>query len=41
LFPDINSFKNLKTLSLAKTSISDSEVKTIKELLPECEIITE
>jgi len=41
LFPDINSFKNLKTLSLAKTSISDSELKTIKELLPECEIITE
>lgn len=41
LFPDINLFKNLKTLSLAKTSISDSEVKTIKELLPECEIITE
>lgn len=41
LFPDINSFKNLKTLSIAKTSISDSEVKAIKDLLPECEIITE
>ena len=41
LFPDINSLKNLKTLSIAKTSISDSEIKSIKELLPECEIITE
>lgn len=41
LFPDISSFKNLKSLSVAKTSISDSEVKAIKDLLPECEIITE
>jgi hypothetical protein len=41
LFPDINSFKNLKTLSIAKTSISDSEIISIKELLPDCEIITE
>jgi len=41
LFPDINSFKNLKTLSIAKTSISDSEIILIKELLPDCEIITE
>jgi hypothetical protein len=41
LFPDIKSYKNLKTLSIAKTSISDSEVKAIKDLLPECEIIAE
>ena len=40
LFPDIKSFKNLKTLSIAKTSISDSEIVSIKELLPDCEIIT-
>lgn len=38
LFPDISSFKNLKTLSIAKTAITDAEIKKIKELLPECEI---
>lgn len=41
LFPDISSFKNLKSLSVAKTSISESEISSIKALLPECEIITE
>ncbi len=39
LFPAISSMKNLKKLGIAKTSISDSEIKEIQKLLPACEVI--
>ena len=39
LFPAINSMKNLKALGIAKTSISDAEIKKIQKLLPECKVI--
>jgi len=39
LFPAINSMNNLKILSLANTSVSDAEIKKIKQLLPNCEVI--
>jgi len=39
LFPAINSMKNLKTLGIAKTSISDAEIKKIQKLLPGCKVI--
>ncbi len=39
LFPAIGSMKNLKKLGIAKTSISDSEIKEIQKLLPACEVI--
>jgi Leucine-rich repeat (LRR) protein len=38
LFPAINSMKNLKVLGVAQTSISEAEIKKIKELLPNCEV---
>ena len=40
LFPAINSMKNLKILGIAKTSISDAEIKKIQKLLPNCEVKT-
>lgn len=39
LFPAIGSMKNLKKLGIAKTSISDVEIKEIQKLLPDCEVI--
>ncbi|MBE0539077.1 MAG: hypothetical protein IH620_05145 [Ignavibacterium sp.] len=39
LFPAISSMKNLKKLGIAKTSISDAEIKEIEKLLPDCEVI--
>lgn len=39
LFPAISSIKNLKKLGIAKTSISDAEIKKIQTLLPNCEVI--
>jgi Leucine-rich repeat (LRR) protein len=38
LFPAIGSMKNLKKLGIAKTSISDAEIKEIEKLLPNCEV---
>lgn len=38
LFPAIGSMKNLKKLGIAKTSISEVEIKKIQELLPNCEV---
>ena len=39
LFPQINSIPNLKKLGIAKTSISEAEIKQIQLLLPECKIL--
>lgn len=39
LFPQISSLTNLKKLGIAKTSISEAEIKQIQLLLPECKIL--
>jgi len=39
LFPQINSIPNLKKLGIAKTSISEAEIKQIQLLLPGCKIL--
>jgi hypothetical protein len=39
LFPQINSLTNLKKLGIAKTSVTEAEIKQIQLLLPECEIL--
>jgi len=40
LFPAINSMHNLKRLGIAKTSISEAEITEIRQILPECQILT-
>lgn len=39
LFPQINQLANLKKLGIAKTSVSEAEIKQIQLLLPGCEIL--
>jgi hypothetical protein len=39
LFPQINLLTNLKKLGIAKTSVTEAEIKQIQLLLPECEIL--
>jgi len=39
LFPQISSLTKLKKLGIAKTSISEAEIKQIQLLLPECKIL--
>jgi len=39
LFPQISSLTNLKKLGIAKTSVSEAEIKQIQILLPECKIL--
>ena len=40
LFPAINPMNKLKTLGLAKTSVPESEISRIKQILPTCQIQT-
>jgi hypothetical protein len=39
LFPQISSLTSLKKLGIAKTSVSEAEIKQIQLLLPECKIL--
>jgi len=39
LYPAIEHMTNLKKLGLAKTSISDAEIRRIEQLLPHCQIL--
>jgi Leucine-rich repeat (LRR) protein len=40
LYPVIERMPNLKKLGVAKTSISEAEIRRIEQLLPKCQIIT-
>ena len=39
LFQEITGLKKLKQLGLAKTQVSDDEIKKIRQVLPDCEIL--
>jgi Leucine-rich repeat (LRR) protein len=41
LFPTISLFKNLETLGIVKTGITMTEVSELKQILPNCKILTE
>jgi Leucine-rich repeat (LRR) protein len=41
LFPAIKHMTRLKKLGVAKTSVSDAEIKEIGQLIPQCQILTQ